>query len=386
MKYVNSFLVFLLAAMIPFFIGCGNQVPAEKKGNDVQAKKGGKPDAKGKKESDSPQKDDDLASKKKEEKVVTKKAPVLSAGDTIKIQVENNPESLGLGCTADGKTLVASEPGRSMKLIQVDKKITRAIEEHISKGLVMAPGGTWFAGYGSRGGYFVYELPSGKALRHLENEKSAVDPLGVSLSPNGDLLVATNGEKLVGFDPIKGAVLFSQGMKPTCVSCALFPDKSLVATGHLDGTVKIWDMKSWKVVKEIPTKKDNIASVTRLAVSSDGKFMAVGGEYKRIKIYNLKKDFSVRELKDFSERNPLYFIPGRNLLACKSLRRDLNCDIALIDPETGEDKAILQGHEKKLPNLAGNEIWGMTATADGSTLFSLCGRGEIKIWDLKKLP
>lgn len=96
----------------------------------------------------------------------------------------------------------------------------------------------------------------------------------------------------------------------------LFPDGSRLVVTYIDGTVKVWDIKSEKVIFNTKINQDN--SVTDVAISHDNNLIAATGENGSI-VLTLPNGKSAGELKaegnleclSFSnETNPGYLASG----------------------------------------------------------------------------
>jgi WD40 repeat protein len=358
----------------------------------------------GSSESEKKKKDPDQLPKKSVEKKdpdqpPKKSVPVLTASDTITVEVNkvldgsDLGEGIDIACSEDGQFLGVSggfqlDGGTSkFRLIDVAKKKEISTFNDTSfyqPSLVLAKDASWVATshIGSLG---VLELPSGKVLRRLRGQMAS----SLTLSGDNKLLVSVvsfglNKGGLAGWNPGKEDPIFSEQLGSEPIACALLPNALQIAAWHVDGAVHIWDVKSWKPVASMRMDKLQHYRVSRLVSSSDGNYLAAGGNHQKIRIFSRKAGWKHRELESTCALDNMMFIPGGRLLAYRKSDASSG-DIALADAETGEDMAILQGHQKDLPKNATNVIWGMTATADGSKLFTVCGRGEIKIWDLKKL-
>ena len=115
------------------------------------------------------------------------------------------------------------------------------------------------------------------ATRKLRWERPA--PAGfpsVSFSPDGKTLAVSNWKSAaLILEATTGRELGEVGPHPKpVVACVHIPGTDLLATGS-DGTVRLWDVKTRKVAKEL--KDGHPAEVTALVVSPDGKWLISTG-------------------------------------------------------------------------------------------------------------
>ena len=80
---------------------------------------------------------------------------------------------------------------------------------------------------------------------------------------------------------------------PDYVRCISFsPDSSKIASGFLDGAVRVWDVKSGQVTSVFYGHTDTVLSV---AFSHNGKFIASGSEDGTIRIWRVEDRTSACE-------------------------------------------------------------------------------------------
>src|SRR5262249_8393351 len=89
----------------------------------------------------------------------------------------------------------------------------------------------------------------------------------------------------------------------TGIYCVAFsPDGQQVVSGSVDQTLKLWDVASGKLVREVTASKEKEFPkgqqevVLSMACSPDGKQIAAGGMDKTIKVWNVADGSVVREL------------------------------------------------------------------------------------------
>lgn len=114
-----------------------------------------------------------------------------------------------------------------------------------------SPDGGFLATAGKLGNVCLWDAHRWQPMYKLQAYGVSADPsLGDSVlawSPGSTTLVVGNDRQnaLVILDPQSGTVLdvIQESRQPT-VSIAWSPDSSLLATGHVDGTVRLWETRS----------------------------------------------------------------------------------------------------------------------------------------------
>src|SRR5262245_54983406 len=97
----------------------------------------------------------------------------------------------------------------------------------------------------------------------------------LSFAPDGQSVAVAHGTKTaLRLDPVTGRELGEVSPHPVVVrACVHIPGTDLLATGS-DGVIRLWDVKSSKVAKEL---KGHPAEVSSLVASPDGKWLISTG-------------------------------------------------------------------------------------------------------------
>jgi WD40 repeat protein len=115
--------------------------------------------------------------------------------------------------------------------------------------------------------------------------------IAVAFGPNGDWLLL--GGTIYQFPGLERKVDLWKLAHPYVVSGSTSPDGVRVATGHEDGSVRIWDMKARRELASIRAFR-NQSAVFDLEFSPDGRFLVTCGE-GRSRAADLASDEVVRD-------------------------------------------------------------------------------------------
>jgi WD40 repeat protein len=125
------------------------------------------------------------------------------------------------------------------------------------------------------------------------------------------------------------------------------PVSSLLATASQDRMVKIWDVDTWELRH---TLKGHNWVVKTVSFNDDVSILASAGDGKDIKIWDLRSNQLLRNLSGHSWTiSRLAFLPdSKNLLLSASWDKK----IKLWNVETGEELVVLEGHSDSIFGLA----------------------------------
>ncbi|MFL5342867.1 MAG: WD40 repeat domain-containing protein [Gemmataceae bacterium] len=156
--------------------------------------------------------------------------------------------------------------------------------------------------------------------------------------------------------------------QPSWVTAAVFSsDKSLIATGHDDGRVRLWNCESQALVAEL---HEHQAPVSALAFSPDGSKLAIAGEDRLIQIVDVKTGLRHKTLTGHTDRIPaLAWHAGGTLLVSAGW----DTTARLWDTNTGDPLLLLNSHADQVLALAFSRDDSLLAVADSDNV--------IHVWD-----
>lgn len=199
-------------------------------------------------------------------------------------------------------------------------------------------------------------------------------------------------------------------------SLAITPDSRTLASGSLDGTIKIWNLQTGQIIRTLTAHSEAQELVASVAISSDGKTLVSGSNSYggTIKIWNLNSgELLITLPKQVDGVSVVAISPDSKIIASGS--EDMT--VKLWDAGTGTQLNTLYGHTGpiravafspdgkliasssedttiKLWNRNNSELMGtlvghtgnvhsIAFTPDGQTLASASADNTIKLWNLR---
>jgi RNA polymerase sigma factor (sigma-70 family) len=272
---------------------------------------------------------------------------VATGKERAAIEAQSGGQAHGVAFSPDGKHLAAGggKRGESGLFSLWDTATGQQVaifarEKDIVTSVALSPDGQWLAsGCRDSGVCLTYYSRDRGETHYLKDHTLPV--FAVAFSPDGKLLATAGGEEFLKDDNKPGELivwatatqkkLWAYQAPKTLASVAFSPDGRLLATSGADGTTRLLDAKSGKVIRELKGHEDMVRCV---AFSPDGKTLATGS---------------------FDE------------------------DVKFWDLATGKELTTLRGHQRGILSLAFSPDGRFLATGSGAP-----GKpGQVTIWELK---
>jgi WD40 repeat protein len=207
-----------------------------------------------------------------------------------------------------------------------------------------------------------WDIASGRQINH--EPLSDLETVW-AFHPAGRLVAAASNDLSI-WDAATGR-LIQAWAQPSWVSAVAFDHgASLIATGHDDGLVCIWNAAAGAVIRNI---RPHSEAVSALAFSPDGQLIAAACEDKTIAIAAVGSGEVVRRLEGHLDRIPalLWGKDGSWLLSA-----GWDGTARVWNPRTGQMVAVLNAHEGQVLALASDASGELAASADSS--------GKVCMW------
>jgi WD40 repeat protein len=179
--------------------------------------------------------------------------------------------------------------------------------------------------------------------------------------------LASASDDLTIWDSATGSQFATIQQLSWVTAMAFSPDKKLIATGHDDGRVQIWETETQELRLAL---REHKAAVSALAFSPSGDRLAIAGEDRLIQIIDLAAKKRIQSLAGHTDRIPaLAWHADGNLLASAGW----DTTARLWDAKTGQPILLLNSHSDQVQCLAFSPDGSLLAVADSDHV--------IHVWD-----
>jgi WD40 repeat protein/DNA-binding SARP family transcriptional activator len=189
-------------------------------------------------------------------------------------------------------------------------------------------------------------------------------------SRDGRLVAATgDGEKTVVWDVETGRIakVLGPGGSHGTAGVAFSPDVRLVGTAGIDGALRLYDLRSGKLVRRVRVK----GSLQDLDFGSDGRYVTAAGLAGQIVVWDLRRHRLARTIHHPPGVQSIRFSPdGRTIVA-----GDFLGDVDFWDAATGRRVGRVLGGQN-------GDVLSVTYSPDGRQLVTTSSDGQFRLWDV----
>lgn len=180
----------------------------------------------------------------------------------------------------DGKYLATGGKDRSVRLWDVAKGTSKVLEGHLQwiTHVTFSSDGKWLASQGLGDGIFLWNIETGEGTRVATNPGLEMSR-GPVFSESGRFLAFVETGKLVVWDVTTGRRDLWPGQISVCSSIAISPDARMIATGAVDGLIRLWST-SGGLSRTLRVHTDE---VTALVFSRDGMTLMSGAKDRSVR-------------------------------------------------------------------------------------------------------
>jgi WD40 repeat protein len=276
----------------------------------------------------------------------------------------------------DGKSLaVGGSMGIAIWDIETRKMLTQPLQGHSVNQLVFDPSGHKIAAINADRTLVIWEIASGKPRVLSEN-------LGVlwavAFSPDGKTLASSDtGGSIAIWDVQSGLKVstLSGGHSGSVSSLIFHPSGRLLVSGSADGTLAFWDLSDQTRIYK--TLRPAVGGVEHIALSLDGRTMAVGG-YGSISLWEIDTTSLYPENQLISETL------GRHIVAPLCAANSPNGELWAIKNTSGKLTLLNRSGDPLFEFETGQteEVCGIAFHPDGQYLATGFDQNAILIWDI----
>ncbi len=288
-------------------------------------------------------------------------------------RLEGDDASSALAVSADGEELVSANRDGRLRLWHV----TEGAHDIRLQAAADFPGGTALAvsrvgqraAVGDAGGHIsIWDISKARVADSMDLLQGPVT--GLAFSRDGKYLAASDHEeKAFLFELSHGDRVALEGHSDQVDCVAFAPETPTVATGSLDGTVRLWSVPDGKQQRVLSAT--GMGPVRAIAFSFDGKLLAAAGDDRVIRVFDLKTSRMVERMDGSPDAVlAIAFSPHASILASAGL------DQAVRTWRVGNGKlrSTWVGH--------GARVWSIAFAPDGETLATASLDGTIRFWDV----
>lgn len=289
---------------------------------------------------------------------------------------------MSVAFSPDGRQLVSGSYCGGVKLWYIESsKLHATLTGHsghypIVKCVSFSPDGEQVASCSQNGSVKLWNSNSGELLASFTFPGPICLTTSLAFSPDGNKLLVSDAGGIVLLDANSGNLQRTHTVNTSSVNSIAFSRDGKLASGSHDYTVKLWDLewcKPWATLRGDNGDNNNRGIADSIAISSDSKSLASGSLNGDVKLWDArsgKLQFTIAAHKN-ERTSAVAFSPDGKWLASGSH----DDTIKLWDVKSGKLRGTLESHT--------GHVYSVAFSLDGKQLASGSKDGTAKIWDFE---
>jgi WD40 repeat protein len=207
-----------------------------------------------------------------------------------------------------------------------------------------------------------------KAVRTFQGEVG--EGRGVTFSPDGRAIAVGGPKEVHVWDASSGKIIYIlRGHTATVMAVAYSPEGRWLASGSVDGTIKIWDAASGKEIQTL--HQDGNRVVIAVAFSSDSQLLASGSQDGKVSLWDQAGGKLIHSWQGHAEETrSVAFSPDKRYLASASSDRS----VRLWSVENRQKVRQFVGHTSKVNSVV--------FSPDGKALATASEDYTVRLWEV----
>jgi WD40 repeat protein/transcriptional regulator with XRE-family HTH domain len=282
---------------------------------------------------------------------------------------------LSLSISADGQYWAASTETGEVRLWEAGGHTLYRMwagSADIIHQVALSPDGTRLAGGIWEAVTKVWDVATGTLLWTANRPEGISFISSIRFSSDGRLIsIIGDDTNVYLMDANNGKIIQLLSHPHRIAVVAWSPDRQLLATGDMTGTIRLWFVTKTNPAECIKVLTDHVQPVPALAFSPDGQILASGSVDGTVKLWDISNGKLIQTLQGHNSwiLRVCWSPDGRTLASGGN-----DPFIILWDVGHGTYRTVLQGHTAT--------IRGLAITPDGTSVIGGSADGTLRVWSI----